>query len=202
MTTSSTGYVGVALVIATVYLIWIARSISIKKILVLSLIIGLIVAFRFIFRSVFDVFIGRIFENGLESASGGRIQGWAEAYAVYQDHILFGVGPGNYGLYLVNDTSYLPSNVTLELLSTTGIFATIAFNMITFSYLIRTILINRKLHSNLSHTLVASVFALLMFTIILQVNQGYLRLYHWMFFGTIEGIIALAKKDIYNQTNL
>ena len=43
----------------------------------------------------------------------------------------------------------------------------------------------------------------MIFTIILQFNQGYLRLYHWMLFGILDGMIIYYNRKLrfINRTN-
>ena len=187
LSTSATGYIGFALGLFVAYLIWISKDITSKKLMILLLVIALGIIAYFVFQNVFEVFIGRIFNSNLNSASGGRVEGWEESYNVYKENILLGVGPGNYGLYLGQDSGYVPSNVTLELMATTGIFGTIAFYLITIGQVFKVYRLNKNLNNNASHLLASLAFAIVIFTIILQVNQGYLRLYHWMFLGMIEG---------------
>ncbi|MGN0822157.1 MAG: O-antigen ligase family protein, partial [Candidatus Gallimonas sp.] len=187
MSTSTSGFVGIAFVVATAYLIWICRRITWKKLVFPVFLIVLFLVFRFAFRSVYDVFISRLFEGSLDTASGGRIMGWSETWKVFLANPFFGVGPGNYGLYLGAEAGYVPSNVSLELLATLGIFAFLAFYGLTVSQIVRSVRLYRNSPSKESMTLVALAYALLVFTVILQINQGYLRLYHWMIFGMIEG---------------
>lgn len=194
LSTSGTGYIGLALSVVIVYLIWISKDITSKKLVVLAGLIAIVVVLSIVFRSVIDVFVNRIFNDGLSNASGGRVEGWSETYKVFQDNILFGVGPGNYGLYLFDDASIVPTNVTLELLSTTGLFATIAFYSLTIAYIVRNRLLKDR-NNSIVKINTALVLALVIFTIILQVNQGYLRLYHWMFFGLIEGSFLINEKE-------
>ena len=49
--------------------------------------------------------------------------------------------------------------------------------------------------------LVAWAFGLLTFTLILQANQGYLRLYHWMILGIIEGGILETRRFETGERN-
>ena len=72
-------------------------------------------------------------------------------------------------------------------MATVGIFAAIAFYGLTISLCVRTRRIYRLEKSKNCALLAACVVGLIIFTIILQANQGYLRLYHWMFFGIISG---------------
>ena len=141
-----------------------------------------------VFSNIYDVFIARLFNSSLDTASGGRINAWTETINVFKQKPWFGVGPGNYGLFLGEDAGYVPSNVTLELMATVGIFATISFYMITIGLIIK----GRKLYKlnrKKFGIIPGLLFALIAFTILLQINQGYLRLYHWMFFGIIDGAI-------------
>lgn len=195
ITTSSTGFIGIALVVAVVYLMWFFRGITLKKFITLFIIIGVIVALRFIFSSVFDVFIARLFNGDINQASGGRVEQWSETFKVFLEHPVFGVGPGNYGLYLGEDAGYVPSNVTLELMATLGIVGTVAFYGLTVSLIVKSIKVSKKVKNNQSKMLVACAFALIIFTVILQANQGYLRLYHWMLLGVIYGGIKYLKGE-------
>ena len=202
LSTSATGYVGAAFSLVLVYLIWISKNITFKKIVVLVLIISIAVAMLIVFHNVFEVFIGRIFNNGLNDASGGRVERWLEAYEVFAEHVLFGVGPGNFGIYLKGDYSYVPSNVTLELMATTGIFATISFYLILVEMIVKVYRINHLNGKGDVGCINSLLFGLIIFTIFLQVNQGYLRLYHWMFFGMIEGACFCFYKERKGTTNV
>ena len=122
LSTSTTGFLGIALVIVIVYLIWICKRVTLRKLLFPIVILVLLGISYFLFNDIFEVFIGRLFKGSLDSASGGRITGWEETFKVFKENPLFGVGPGNYGLYLGEDAGYVPSNVTLELMATLGIF--------------------------------------------------------------------------------
>ena len=199
LSTSGTGYIGMFFAVALIYLIWIFKSISLKKILVMFLIIALGFLFYFLFKNVFDTFVGRIFEVDLNTATGGRVEQWAETYNVFKENILFGVGPGCYGLYLTGNTELVPSNVTLELMATTGLFAALAFYSLTVAYVVYSYRLNKKYNNKDTHLLISLVTSLIVFTFILQVNQGYLRLYHWMFFGIIEGLICIIRADVTND---
>lgn len=197
--TATTGFLGIALTVVVVYIIWLSRGIRLNKILVLFAAIVIVFFLYLIFNDIFDVFIGRLFAQSWDDASGGRISLWAETWNVFIRNPLCGVGPGNYGLYLGQDAGYVPSNVTLELLSTLGIFATFAFYCLSMSLIYRSIKLYRKSRTNESMLLIACAFGLIVFTIILQANQGYLRLYHWMFWGFIYGgITYISKMRILN----
>lgn len=196
MSTSSSGFIMIALTILTVYALWIIKDVNIKKIVTLVLLIVSVVVFLLVFRNIFDVFIKRLFVNSLDDSSGGRITQWKETFDVFKDNILFGVGPGNYGQYLGFENNYVPSNVTLELMATLGIFSAISFYMITLSLIVRGYKVYKK-NRKRNRVLFAFIVALVLFTIILQINQGYLRLYHWMLFGIVEGLIIYYKKNSF-----
>ena len=192
--TSTTGYVALFLVIIIVYIMWLARGFTLKKLWFPLIVLILFLIFRFAFSSVYELFFARLFNQSLDEATGGRVSLWSQTWEVFINNPLFGVGPGNYGLYIGDGTDAVPSNVTLDLLSTLGIFATIAFYGLTVSLCVKAYKINRKLKSYQSKLLVACALGLLIFTVILQVNQGYLRLYHWMFFGIISGGLGEMEK--------
>lgn len=189
ISTSTSGFIGVALTVAAVYLIWLFKGASLKKLLFAAGVVALIILFRFAFRALFDVFIGRLFNASLDDASGGRISGWTESWNVFLKNPAFGVGPGNYGLSLGKEAGYVPTNVTLDLLATLGIAGFCAFYGLTVSLAVKSIQ-SRKQNPQKAAPLAALAFALIVFTIILQFNQGYLRLYHWMFFGLMDGAIC------------
>lgn len=189
ISTSTSGFIGIALVVAAVYLMWLIRGVSAKKIMVAAGIIILLIVFRFAFSSIYDVFIARLFHSSLDDASGGRITGWTESWQVFLENPFFGVGPGNYGLYLNQDAGYVPTNVTFDLLATLGIFGFLTFYGLTVSLIVQCIKLYRKKFAPEAAVLVALAFALIIFTVILQFNQGYLRLYHWMFFGVLDGAV-------------
>lgn len=196
ISTSTAGFIAIALVFVLVYSMWLVKGLSKKKIILLMAIIVLIFAFCMIFRNLVDVFIGRLFGGDLNGASGDRISGWGETFGVFLEKPIFGVGPGNYGLYVYGEAERVPTNVTLELMATLGIFATISFYALTFKLIKQARQLNKKLKNDQTKTVVAIAFGLIIFTIILQFNQGYLRLYHWMILGVLSGAIKELKKKI------
>lgn len=193
ISTASTGFVALAMVFVVVFYMWIKRGINLKKIITILAMIVALAIFAIIFSDTLNVFVGRLFEGNLSGASGGRIGAWGETLKVWFERPLFGVGPGNYGEYFGKDNSYVPSNITLELMATLGLPATICFYALTVSLVFKAIKINKKQKTYLSSLLYACALALIIFTIILQINQGYLRLYHWMFFGILSGGINSLK---------
>ena len=198
ISTSTSGFVAIAVTFVLIYLLWILKSISIKKILFLVFIIVAIIAFRLIFSHLFDIFISRLFNSSLDSSTGGRVSMWFETYGVFKDNPWFGVGPGNYGLYLGFDTAYVPSNVTLDMMATLGIFATIVFYALFLSLIYNALKVYKKGRKKFK-MLPAFCLALFVFTLILQVNQGYLRLYHWMLLGILYGMTKYYSKALKRQ---
>lgn len=202
MSTSTSGFVGIAFVIFTVYIFWLARGITAKKLSFLLVLLGLFLVFRFAFREMYDHFIGRLFEGSLDGATGGRISRWAESWHVFVENFFFGTGPGCYGLYLGEGEGYVPSNVTLDLMSTLGILGSVAFYGLTFSLIYNCFSLSKKREGLEYRRLFALAYALIVFTLILQVNQGYLRLYHWLFFGVIRGAVSEMKKAERKQVDM
>lgn len=200
LSTSTTGVIGIVFSLAIIYLLWLKQGITTEKILFLFLVVIIGALLCLIFKDIFDVFIGRLFNSSLNAASGGRIEHWAETFHVFCDKPAFGVGPGNYGLYLGYDAGYVPSNVTLELMATLGIFATIAFLGLTIQLVYDSFKTARKMNSTEGNLLFACALGLIIFFIILQVNQGYLRLYHWMFFGILQGAVLNYKSCLRGKS--
>ena len=189
--TSTTGLVGVVAVTVIAFLISFFKGITLRKIIILGLVVIAGVAVFVAFKSVFMVFVGRLFEGNLDTASGGRIGQWAESFSVFLSHPFLGVGPGCYGLYVANDTTVVPSNVTLELMATLGVLAPVFFYGLTI-YL--TVIGVKAAKRYREPELFGAVIGLWAFTVILQVNQGYLRLYHWMIFGLVYGAALDVRK--------
>ena len=79
-------------------------------------------------------------------------------------------------------------------MATLGIFSAIEFYALTLQLIVKSVRIYKIEKNSETKLLVACAIGLLIFTIILQANQGYLRLYHWMLFGIIEGGILRYKK--------
>ena len=199
ISTATTGFLAIILVCVTVYLIWICKSFSLNKLIFPCIVLIGFIIFRVAFSSVYEVFFGRLFDQSLDSASGGRISAWKETWEVFLQAPLFGVGPGNYGLFLGEEAGTVPSNVTLELMATLGIFATLAFYGLSLSLCIRAFIFHSRIRSESSALLAGCAIGLLIFTVVLQANQGYLRLYHWMFFGILNGGLIQLKGRYKNS---
>lgn len=195
MSTSTSGFIAIGLTAAVVYLLWLAKGITAKKLAVIPIVLAAAIVFRLVFSNLYDVFIARLFNTSLDTASGGRISAWKETWDVFLARPIFGVGAGNYGLFLGMTADHVPTNVTLDLMATLGIFGTVAFYGLSVSLCVKCYRIARRDSSKGSAMLAACAFGLIIFTVILQFNQGYLRLYHWMFLGVLWGGILSYKKE-------
>lgn len=191
--TSTSGFFALGLTIIVVYFWNLIRGFSWKKAsLILVFGLGLLI-FWLAFPSLFDVFIGRLFTGDMNKATGGRIGGMSETIQVFLENFWLGTGPGCYGLYLGLDAGVVPSNVTLELAANLGFLGPVLFYAITV-YLVY--LTYKTYQDAKEPRLIAFAFALVVFTIVLQVNQSYLRLYHWMAMGALYGLCH-HYKEIY-----
>lgn len=195
--TSTSGFIAIALSIAVVYIMWLSHGVTWKKLCFPFAMVLLAILFRFVFKDLYNAFIARLFSGDLNGASGGRIGLWNETFQVFKENLLFGVGPGNYGLYLGKGNEYVPSNVTLDVMATLGIFGLICWVGLNISLIVSAYKCRRANVLNERSLLMACVLGLIIFTVILQINQGYLRLYHWMFFGIIWGGVERIKKSVH-----
>ena len=108
LSTSTTGFLGIALVVGIIYIIWLLKSITLRKLIFPFICLILLAVAYFVFNDIFEVFIGRLFNSSLDEASGGRITGWEETFKVFKDNPLFGVGPGKMpGTFLLTSLSKL-----------------------------------------------------------------------------------------------
>lgn len=194
--TSSTGFIGIFIGFFMCILFTRQKFVrKLKNILKASIIIIVcaIVAYK-IYPKIFDVFIGRLFRDGLLISSGNRMIGWKEAFDVFKDNMMFGVGPDAYQTY--TGSLIPPTNVTLEMLSYIGLFG-----LTTFIIFIISIVRNsfKKINVNDYIFSRAIYISFLVFLIVLQFNQNYLRLYMWMQFGIIAGLNKLNRKEEFNE---
>lgn len=192
-TTSSTGFIAILLCLVFAYIYKALNMSTLRKkiytlLIGLSIIICLFLIVYFAFPKIYNVFIKRLFVDGLSSSSGNRVSGYADAIKAFIKYPLFGVGPNCYGLYLGN-SEIQPTNVTLELLATTGIFATCAFYFFAL-YPIKTFIFKNKYNDAKPFT-----FALITFILILQANQNYMRLYMWMIIGISYAYMRLENEE-------
>ena len=76
----------------------------------------------------------------------------------------------------------------------------IAFYGVTASLFLRAVALYRRERSVSAFLIFAFAVALILFTVILHINQGYLRLYHWMAFGVLAG--ALERERMLRKYSL
>lgn len=194
VSTSTSGFIGLAMTIVLIYLLWLTKGFNKKKLIFPIVVVVLCVAVYLIFPDMVKHFVGRLFTMTLDEASGGRISAYTQTFTVFKENVLFGVGSGCYGLYLGLGTDVVPTNVTLDLLATLGIVGTVLFYAIYLKMFVDVYKLYKVNKS--SHRIIAPlILGLIMFTILLQFNQGYLRLYHWMIFGMVEGAISYYKRQ-------
>lgn len=188
--TATTGFVAIGLTLLLVLLSLLIRNRlnTLLKIFIVTILCFCLL--YFLFSDIINAFVLRLFKDGLGAASGGRIGMYKEIWDVFIDNWAFGVGPGAYGYYMGFDRSYVPSNVTLELLSTCGLFSTIAFYSFVFILIHKSFKVSKITRTSFIKYLGIGV---LMFFIILQANQNYLRLYLWMFLAILAGTIDAVK---------
>lgn len=194
LSTSTAGYLGVVVAVLFTYIIWLSdKRITFGKFIVIPIYISLFALFSK--TNFYKVFVGRIFTQGFDVASGNRTALWSETWNVFLEKPILGVGPGCYGLWLHREAGYVPSNVTLELLATLGIIGGITFFILHF-HLIKLLISNTR-RTYLSRYGVGFATSLIVFLIVLQANQNYLRLYHWMLLGVLFSGIYLKNIDDY-----
>ncbi len=192
-TTSSTGFIAIILCLIFTYFYKALTMDTLRKkiytmLIGFGILICLFLVVYFAFPKIYNVFIKRLFVDGLSSSSGNRVSGYSDAIKAFIKYPFFGVGPNCYGLYL-GDSEIQPTNVTLELLATTGIFATCAFYFFTL-YPIK-VFIEKKNYKEAR----PFVFALITFVLILQANQNYMRLYMWMIIGISYAFMRLNDEE-------
>lgn len=186
LTTSSTGYLSIILIFACILIFnFFNKSISIKKrCIVTGSVIGIGILFfvglYYISPKTFDLFFMRIFKNGLIDASGDRMKKYREAIEVFCRYPVLGIGPNNYHFYFDMGANYQPTNVSLELLATTGILGFISFYFLIIGF------IWKQRNQKQAYPF---LFAMLVFVICLQANQNYLRLYLWAYLGILLGVL-------------
>ncbi|MGU9324755.1 O-antigen ligase family protein [Clostridium perfringens] len=193
--TSSTGFIGIIIGFLICILFTKQKIIKKSKNILKSLIIIIICAMISykLYPKIFEIFIGRLFKDGLVISSGNRMIGWKEALNVFRDNMLLGVGPDAYQAY--TGSLIPPTNVTLEILCYLGLLGLVTFIIFIISIL-RNSLIEIKEFDVISKAIFVSF---LVFLIILQFNQNYLRLYMWMLLGIIAGLKKSNRKEELNE---
>ena len=185
ITTSSTGYI--TLVVGIILLIVFYRMEAIKKIFIIF--IGIFFSMIILLLTNKDIilmFIGRLFRYGIANSSGERMNINLETLDIIKNNFLFGIGSNSFEKY----TGYSPMNVTLEIVATLGIIGILCF-FITYLYL------QKKYNLNKKDIYVQALFySFILFILILQANQNYMRLYMWNHIALYLGIIENKKNQI------
>jgi len=200
-TTSSAGYIGIALCIffGILFSPYLKFNYKIKNFFLMTITVSLfLLVINIIKPEIIDTFIGRLFRIGIQRSSGNRFDIMSQTISVIDNFFFFGIGPGAYPFYTKGSP---PSNITLEILANLGLTGLISFG---FFAILPIIYLSAKLkHHHHSEAVIAKgfIFAFWIFLIVLQANQNYLRLYIWMFLGLICGIseYALSNKPDSRQ---
>lgn len=179
LSTATTGFIAIIVSFGFVVLM-VIRKLKVKHYLIMGLtLIATILLVLLVFPNVFDVFFLRLFE-GISQASGDRIKRYSETVNVFLENPIFGIGTGCYGYYL-NQAGLVPTNVLLEMLASLGIVGTTMFLYFIFMPVVKAYKSN-----NIDYK--AYSYSLIIFFIILQANQNYLRLYMFMIMGVVYGL--------------
>lgn len=191
LTTSSTGFIAIGL--SMIFLILLEKSLKNKiKSLYSILVFGglIILVIGLIKIDILKVFLGRLFSQGIQESSGLRIIGVWEAVEIFKRFPIFGLGANAYEKY--HATGLPVTNVSLEILTNLGIVGFISFFCF-FFYLFKLYKLNKE---NIEVKMMW--VALLLFLIILQANQNYMRLYMWIHIGLYIGILNNEKNGEKN----
>jgi len=198
--TSTTGYISLLISFLLITFIGSSKSLlsKIKYIsLVLSILIILFIIIYFVYPKMINVFLGRIFVDGIMESSGGRIAGWNETFKVFLDNFWFGVGPSAYQAY--TNSSSPPTNVTLELLANLGVFGLISFLCFFVGVIAKSYAKIYAFKSEKAKIIKGMIISLIIFGIVLQANQNYLRIYMWMHLGIIAGTSTSLFKEVKSR---
>lgn len=184
LTTSSTGYLSL-IVGFVLYLIFSKESLLekikllIKLITIGSVILGIIFLLK---KEIIYIFIGRLFRDGISVSSGGRTTINKLTLDIICDNWMIGLGTNSFEEY----TGLPPMNVTLEVFVTLGILFGSIF-IFFFFY------VNMKLYKKNNYLYKAFVISFILFFIILQANQNYMRLYMWNHLAIM--LVFLQKRE-------
>lgn len=206
--TSTAGYIGLIIGILMLSIVFVLKtkisSRVIKRIAVLAG-FSLVVYFLIVIikPEINAIFVQRIVslvkdQASVEGASGGRTSMWSILWIDFLKNPIVGVGAGAYQNYAKID--YPPSNVSLEILVTTGIVGGVAFLLFILHHVFLGTL--KPIQYNYELIILQSmVFAFVLFFLTLQTNQNYLRPYMWMHLGLIAGIYSNIKAINSHESN-
>lgn len=195
LTTASTGFVALFITFIIVFFLKIINKkyfINKAKYLLFGMIIicVLIILLKQFFPDIYETFVKRVFNSNLSASTGGRVDSYEKMFSIFLSKPLFGIGPNTYGLFL-GDENLQCTNISLELLCTTGVFSFFFF-VLWFLEPLYKIRKENKLKKKYNNTS-AYFFSLVILLVVLQANQNYLRLYLWMLPGIINAIFVKEK---------
>lgn len=190
LTTSSTGFIAIGLSMFFIVLFQKSLLKKIKNVFLMLSFGGIIILTIGIIKvDILKIFLGRLFNQGIEASSGIRVIGIREAFEVFREFPILGLGANVYEKYHISGAPV--TNVTLEILTNLGIVGFISF-LIFFFYLF-------KLYKENKNSIEVKMMwvSLILFLIVLQANQNYMRLYMWIHIGLYLGIT----KNLQNGEN-
>ncbi|WP_291943902.1 O-antigen ligase family protein [Cetobacterium sp.] len=186
LTTSSTGFISIG--ISMFFLVLLQNSLYKKiKTFLLVLVSGvlLFIIVAIIKFDILKIFLGRLFTEGIKTSSGVRVLGMIEALEVFKKFFILGIGANSYENYHITGSPV--TNVTLEILTNLGIIGFFCFGY--FFYYLYSIYKNKY-----SVEIKMMWISFLLFLIVLQANQNYMRLYMWVHIGIFIGMSQKIKK--------
>lgn len=185
LTTSSTGYISIVTGII-IYLILSNEKFEKRvKILLFAFLVGIVVlsGIWLIKSSIIDIFIKRLFIDGISSSSGVRMKINMETLKVIRENLWVGIGANTFQEYF----GCSPMNVILEIFTTLGLIGGVIF-------LLFFIVVFIKIFKNKDLRYQGLAISFLLFFIVLQANQNYMRLYMWNHLGLMLLFLQKAKE--------
>lgn len=191
LVTSSTGYIAIVMGII-LYFIFdkeILRN-KIKKIFYIILFFIILLIIIFIFeREIVNYYIGRLFKEGILNSSGERKEINIKGLIILKEHFFWGIGTNSILEYMKKP----PMNVLLEIFISFGIIFGNIFLIVLFY-------INFKLYKIKNTICKALAIAFLLYFIVLQANQNYMRMYMWNHIGLM--LLFLEKLRRKNERKM
>lgn len=179
ITTSSTGFI--AIFLSFIYINFFSKN-KLKNLTISSIYVSICCGgIYFLKPDILRVFVGRLFNQNLQTASGDRIKGIIEAINVFKEYPIFGIGSNAYKY--IHYTHKPVTNVTMEIVTNLGLVGFISFSL--FFYVLL-----KKYEENRNNLAIKSMWiSLCFFIIILQANQNYMRLYMWIHIAIYVGML-------------
>lgn len=193
LTTSSTGFIAIG--ISMFFLILFQKSLSSKlKTIFLTFGFGVLIfsIIGLIKIEILEIFLGRLFNQGIQASSGGRIEGSIKALNIFLKFPLFGIGANSYKDLPMNLSKSPVPNVTIEILVNLGFVGFCCF-VYFFKYLFNLYKSNKDIVE-----VKMMWVSLILFLLILQANQNYMRLYMWIHIALYIGVVKKSKSLVNN----